>query len=98
MSGFVDAGLETVLGIVDALFSPLVPERAFNVVDVPRRSAGGGGGEQWVEEHNGAAMDEETDLATEHLECALLEVVEEVEELRAGELDVVVGLHRVRRR
>ena len=96
MGGCVDAGLETVLGIEDALFAPLVPERAPHVVDVPGRSAGGGGREERVEDHDGAAVDEEADLAAEHLGRALLEVLEEVEEHRAGELDVVAGVHRRR--
>lgn len=94
----MDAVLETVIGIVDALFSPLVPKCASDVVDVPSHPACGGGGKQRVEDHDGASMDEETDLAAERLECALLEVLEEVEEHRAGELDIIVGLHRVRQR
>lgn len=96
MGGCVDAGLETVLGIVDALFSPLVSECAPNVVNVPRGSAGGGGREEGMKDHDGATMDEEADLAAKHLESALLEVVKEVEEHRAGELNVVVGVHRAR--
>ena len=93
VGGRIDAGLETVLGIVDALLPPLVSERAPHVVDVPRRPAGGGGGEEGVEEHDGAAVDKETELAAEDLARALLEVLEEVEEHLAGELDVVVGVH-----
>ena len=45
-----------------------------------------------MEEHNGATMDKKTDLGAEYLEYALLEVVEQVEEHLASELDVVVGL------
>lgn len=98
MSGCVDAVLETVFGIINTLFSPLVSERASDIVNIPRRSAGRVGGEVGMKEHNDAAVDEKTDRATERLERALLEVVEEVDEQRAGERDVVVGLHRVGRR
>lgn len=75
MRGCVDAGLEAILGIVDALFAPLVSERAPDVVDVPCRSTGGGGGEHRMEDHDCAAMDEETDLAAKYLVRVLLEVV-----------------------
>ena len=94
----VDARLEAVLGIVDALLAPLVSERSSDVVNVPRGPAGGGCGEQRVEDHDGAAVDEEADLAAKDLVRALLEVVKEVDEHGAVELDIVVGLHRVRRR
>lgn len=88
--GCVDARLEALLGIVDALFSPLVSKRASNVVDVPRGSAGGGAGEHGMEEHDGAAMDEEADLGAKGLVSALLEVFKEIIEHGAGELDIVV--------
>lgn len=91
--GCVDARLETILGIVDALFPPLVTERTPDVVDVAGRSACGRGGEEGMEDHDGAAVDKETDLAAEYMKGALLEVFEEVEEHRPGELDVVVGVH-----
>lgn len=98
MRGCVDTVLETVLGVIDAPFSPLVSERASNVVNVPGCSACGGGGKQGVKDHDCAAMDEETDLAAKQLECALLEVIEEIEEHRACELDIIVRLHRVEQR
>ena len=51
-----------------------------------------------MEDHDCAAVDEKTGLAGKHFECARLEVIEEIEEHRAVELDFVMGLHRVRRR
>ena len=51
-----------------------------------------------MEDHYCAAVDEETDLTGKRFECALLEVVQEIVEHRAVELDFVVGLHRVRQR
>ena len=98
LSGCVDARLEALFGIVDALFAPLVAERAPDVVDVPRRSAGGGRGEDRVEEHHRPAVDEETNLTAKRLVRAVLEVVEEVDEHLLCELDVIVCVHHVRRR
>lgn len=80
MGGCVDTGLEAVFGIIDALFSPLMSERASNIVNVPRGSAGGGGREHGVKDHDGPAMDEEADLAAKDLERAVLEIIKEVEQ------------------
>lgn len=78
----VDAGLESLLGVMYAALPPFVAKRTPDVVDVPRRPACAGRREVRMQDHNGAAVDEQAYLGAEFGEGPALKVVEEVAERR----------------
>lgn len=75
---------------MDTALAPFVAESTGDVVDVAGGASGARRRERAVEDHDCTAMDEQSYLCAELGEDACLEVVEEFEEVGAGERDLVV--------